>query len=102
MISCMANICYPSVYQVSPHGVNYTDIVILDILLPEKEGADVLKEIREDEEWGKDVPIILLTNLEPSDYILVAIQKYKPSYYFIKSDIEPKEVLSKAKELLNI
>ncbi len=78
------------------------DIIILDVLLPKKEGTEVLKEIREDEEWGKNVPIIMLTNLDSSDHILTVIQKYKPSYYFIKTSIEPKEVLMKAKNLLDL
>ncbi len=76
------------------------DLIILDILLPKKEGVDVLKEIRESGEWGEHIPIIMLTNLDCNDYVLDAIEKYSPSYYFIKSNIELKEVVNKVHELL--
>ncbi len=77
------------------------DLIILDILLPRKEGVDVLKEVRESGGWGSSVPIIMLTNLDCNDYILEAIEKYSPSYYFIKSNIELKEVVKKVHELLS-
>ncbi len=76
------------------------DLIILDILLPKKEGVDVLKDIRESGGWGRGVPIIMLTNLDCNDYVLDAIEKYSPSYYFIKSNIELKEVVEKVYELL--
>ncbi len=77
------------------------DLIILDILLPKKEGVDVLKDIRESGEWGEHIPIIMLTNLDCNDYVLDAIEKYSPSYYFIKSNIELKEVVNKVHELLS-
>ncbi len=76
------------------------DLVILDILLPKKEGTDVLKEIRESGEWGSNAPIIMLTNLDSRDYILDAVNKYSPSYYFVKANIEIGEMTNKVKELL--
>lgn len=76
------------------------DILILDILLPKKEGVDVLKEIRESGDWGKKIPIIMLTNLDSSDYILDAVNKYYPSYYFIKANVDLNEIVNKTKELL--
>lgn len=76
------------------------DLVILDILLPKKEGTDVLKELRESGEWGHDVPVVMLTNLDSRDYILEAVNTYNPSYYFVKANIEIGELSSKIKELL--
>ena len=76
------------------------DILIVDILLPKKEGVEVLKEVRESGDWGEKVPIILLTNLDSSNYILDAIGKYSPSYYFVKANIELSEVVEKMKELV--
>ncbi len=77
------------------------DLIILDILLPKKEGVDVLRDLRESGNWGKSIPIIMLTNLDCNDYVLEAIEKYCPSYYFIKSNIELKEVVSKVHELIS-
>ena len=75
------------------------DVLILDVLLPKKEGVDVLKEIRESGEWGESASIIMLTNLDSSDYILEMVNKYRPSYYFIKANIELDELVAKVKEL---
>ncbi len=76
------------------------DILVLDILLPKKEGLEVLKEVRESGDWGKKVPIIMFTNLDSSDYILNAVDKYHPSYYFTKADVDLNEIVNRAKELL--
>lgn len=79
---------------------NKPDLLILDVLLPKKEGVEVLKEIRESGDWGKKLPIIMLTNLDSSDYILQMINEYRPSYYFIKANVELNEIVEKAKSLL--
>ncbi len=76
------------------------DLLFLDILMPKKEGFEVLKEIRESGDWGKKVPVVMLTNLDADDDILDSIAKYHPSYYFIKANIKIDEIVSKTKELL--
>jgi len=76
------------------------DILLLDVLLPKKEGVEILKEVRESGRWGKNVPIIMLTNLDSSNYILDAVNKYFPSYYFIKANVELTEIVKKARELV--
>ncbi len=76
------------------------DLLILDVLLPKKEGVEVLKEVRESGKWGEKVPIVMLTNLDSSDYILAAIEKYHPSYYFIKTNVELNEIVKKVKKLV--
>ncbi len=42
------------------------NLVLLDILMPKIDGLSAMKKIREDESWGKYVPIIILTNLSDS------------------------------------
>jgi len=39
------------------------DLILLDLILPKKDGFEVLKELKESEEM-KDIPVIVLTNLE--------------------------------------
>jgi len=76
------------------------DILILDILLPGKEGLEVLGIVRKSGLWGRKVPVIMLTNLDSDDRIIKAIEKYRPSYYFIKSNTELEEITDRAKELI--
>jgi two-component system alkaline phosphatase synthesis response regulator PhoP len=38
------------------------DLIVLDIVLPEMDGMEVLEELRKDE-WGKNANVIILTNL---------------------------------------
>lgn len=76
------------------------DLLVLDILLPGKEGLEVLETVRKSGLWGREVPIIMLTNLDSDDRIIKAIEKYRPSYYFIKSNTELEEITDRAKELI--
>ena len=41
---------------------NNPDVIVLDIVMPQMDGFEVLKAIKEDSKT-KDIPIILLTNL---------------------------------------
>ncbi|MDO8516240.1 MAG: response regulator [bacterium] len=61
------------------------DLILLDILLPKMDGRDVMQKLREDE-WGKNVPVIFLTNMDPDDAMIKEIVKTKPAYYLKKSD----------------
>ncbi|MCR4326941.1 MAG: response regulator [Candidatus Roizmanbacteria bacterium] len=75
------------------------DLILLDIRMPVMDGMAMLNQLRK-EEVGKKTQIIVLTNLEPDDKIIAEIVSSKPSYYFVKSDIQFDELLDKIKELL--
>ncbi len=62
------------------------DVILLDILLPGMSGMDVLEKIRNADEWGKSVPVIMLTNLQANDEIIKRVAKDSPSYYLVKAD----------------
>lgn len=78
----------------------HPDIILLDIVMPEMDGMDVLSAIRKDT-WGKTVPIILLTNLSINEKILGGILKGEPSYYLVKSDWKMSEIVQKIIERLS-
>src|SRR6185295_10847997 len=40
------------------------DIILVDILMPKMDGMTMLKKLREDEN-GKNIPVIVLTNVAP-------------------------------------
>jgi CheY-like chemotaxis protein len=77
------------------------DLLILDLFMPVMDGKAMMEKLREDE-WGKNVPIIILTNLNPDDKTLNEIMASGPSYYFIKSKWQLEDLVAKAKEELNI
>jgi DNA-binding response OmpR family regulator len=75
------------------------DLILLDIRMPVMDGMTMLGLLRK-EEWGKNIKVVMLTNLEPDDKIIGQVVTTEPSYYFVKSDIQLTELLTKIKELL--
>jgi DNA-binding response OmpR family regulator len=67
------------------------DLVILDILMPKKDGFQVLIEIRSDPK-NKKIPVIMLTNLGETEEIKEA-KKLGANEYIIKAHMMPSEVL---------
>ncbi len=74
------------------------DIVLLDILLPEQNGYDVLKAIKADPAT-KDIQVILLTNMSQKNDIEQGIS-LGAAAYLIKAHFMPSEVVAKVKEVL--
>lgn len=74
------------------------DLVLLDIAMPKMDGMTMLQKLRQ-EDWGKDIPVILLTNLSESKKVLEAMEKGVYDY-LIKSDWRIEGVVEKVKERL--
>jgi two-component system response regulator VicR len=80
----------------------HPDIILLDLLMPKMDGLTMMKKLRQTGEWGKKVPIILLTNLSPDDEkINKAITKDEPAYYLVKSNFTMESLVEKIKERLS-
>ena len=78
----------------------HPDLILLDLLMPEIDGVTALKKIREDT-WGKNVPVIVLTNLSMNEEKLIEdIVALKPLYYLIKVDWKFSAVAKKVEEAL--
>lgn len=65
----------------------HPDLVITDIRMPELDGLGMVAKIREDE-WGKTVPIIILTNDETTDAINHALES-GVTVYLSKVHLDP-------------
>lgn len=76
------------------------DIILLDLQMPNMDGAEALTEIRS-HDWGKDIPVIILTNLgeEEAPKELKALNIHS---YIVKADLTPRQVVARAKEALGI
>jgi DNA-binding response OmpR family regulator len=75
------------------------DLVVLDIILPKKDGFQVLEEIKNDNET-KNIPVILLTNLESMEDIQKAFDKGATTY-LVKSEYKLEDIAKKINETLN-
>ncbi|MDO8335243.1 MAG: response regulator [Candidatus Saccharibacteria bacterium] len=75
------------------------DIMLLDMHMPEMDGVTALTKIRA-EKWGKDIPVIVLTNLgeEESPKNLRALGI---SGYIVKADFTPRQVVARVKDALS-
>ena len=77
------------------------DIILLDILMPVMDGSTMLTKLRKESEWGKKVPVILLTNLSTAEIKVVkAVVEADPAYYLVKSNWSMADVINKVKETL--
>lgn len=76
------------------------DIILLDQVLPDMSGNDILKTLKADE-VTKNIPVILLSNFSQEELVKGAIDEGAIDYLF-KYQVEPKDVVSKVKEALKI
>lgn len=77
-------------------------LILLDLLMPKMNGITILRKLRETNEWGEKVPVIIVTNLSMDDRIIREIVKTKPTHYLLKSDFKIKDVVRKVKERLGV
>ena len=71
---------------------NIYDIMLLDIMVPDILGVDILRQLRH-EFPNLKTKIIITTNLEQSDEARAAIEK-EADGYLIKADVTPKQLVT--------
>ena len=74
------------------------DLILLDIVLPKKDGFEVLKTLKSDCATAK-IPVVLLTNLGLDSDVKRGLELGAQSY-IIKAHFTPTEVVAKVKEIL--
>lgn len=77
---------------------NKPDLILLDIILPKMNGIAMLRKLREDH-WGKDVPVIILSNLNDQEKVSQALELGIYDY-LVKTDVKLKELIREVKEAL--
>jgi len=78
----------------------HPDLILLDIMMPKMNGLEMLKRLRMNE-WGKKVPVIVLTNYGDNEKVAEALGS-DVSEYFVKSDIKIEEVIARVKAKLSV
>lgn len=74
------------------------DLLLLDVVLPKKDGFEILEDLRQDERTQK-LPVILLTNLGQKPDVERGI-KLGADDYIIKAHYTPTEVVEKITKVL--
>ncbi len=74
------------------------DLVLLDLIMPNVGGFEVLEQAKKDPEI-QDVPIIILSNLGQKSEVERGIQLGAEDF-LIKAHFTPKEIIKKVKESL--
>lgn len=74
------------------------DLVLLDIMLPEKSGFEILEEIKKDPKT-KNIPVIILSNLGQEKEIKRGLELGAVDF-LVKTDYSISEVTKKIKEIL--
>ena len=74
------------------------DLIVLDILLPRKNGVSFLKEWKEDPRISK-IPVVALSNYDHPETRKKALE-LGAKEYIIKTDYTPKEIVEKIKQYL--
>ncbi len=78
----------------------HPDLILLDLIMPRMDGITFLDKLREDV-WGKNVPVIVLSNLESGDK--VDVSRSRGIYdYLVKTNWSLADVLTKVNEALSI
>jgi len=75
------------------------DIVLLDVMMPEMNGDEMLTKLRK-ESWGADIPVIILTNLGQQEAPEV-LKDLNVNSYIVKAEMTPKQVSEFVKKKLD-
>lgn len=74
------------------------DLILLDLIIPKKDGFQVIKDLREDPETA-DMKIIVLTNLSGTEDVERALE-LGATNYLVKADYELQEIVQKIRDFL--
>ena len=71
------------------------DIILLDLQMPEMDGTEALKIIRS-RDWGKTVPVIILTNLGEEEAPR-ELRSLGVDSYIVKANYTPRQIVEQVK-----
>jgi DNA-binding response OmpR family regulator len=74
------------------------DIVLLDLMMPEMNGDEMLQKLRATD-WGKNIRVIVLTNMGESE-VPASIKDLNVRAFILKANMTPRQVAELVKEQL--
>lgn len=75
------------------------DLILLDLILPRMNGFDILEQLKSDSET-KEIPVIVLTNLEGMKDIQQALD-LGATTYLVKANYRLEEIIEKVRQVVN-
>ena len=66
------------------------DIILLDLMMPEMTGDEMLVKLRKTS-WGKDTPVIILTNMGEQEAPEI-VKKLNVRKFIVKAEMTPRQV----------
>lgn len=74
------------------------DIILLDLMMPEMNGDEMLEKLRATE-WGKDMKVIILTNMGEQE-VPEKVRHLSIEAFILKADMTPRQVADLVKKHL--
>jgi DNA-binding response OmpR family regulator len=71
------------------------DIILLDLMMPELTGDQMLAELRK-KDWGKDIKVIILTNKGEQEAPEI-LKSLGVRHYIVKAEMTPRQVAEMVK-----
>ena len=76
------------------------DLILLDVILPKLNGREVLERLKAGK-TTKDIPVIMLTNLDTAEEVEHAVG-HGATMYLVKANYELNDIVGKVKEILSL
>ena len=96
------DVAYNGVEGIEKVQANPPDAIVLDVMMPEKDGYEVCKELKEDDKFC-DIPVLLLTavasHVTSTRYSHADGMSTEADDYIAKP-VEPEELVKRVRELL--
>lgn len=74
------------------------DIILLDLMMPEMTGDEMLAELRK-KAWGKDIIVIILTNMGEEE-APKSLKELNVHSFIVKAEMTPRQVAERVKQAL--
>ncbi len=75
------------------------DLVLLDLVLPEMSGTEVLREVRQNKEYNPNIKIVVFSNLSSTED-REEVEKLGANGFISKTDFSPSEVVGEIEKFL--
>ena len=77
---------------------NKPDLILMDLMMPILSGEETIRQLRETD-WGKHIPIIILTNIGASE-VPESIIDENIKQILVKVELTPDQLVEKVKQTL--